>query len=326
MLVLVTPHVNDLSALGYNPQSMLAFVVRRIALTLPVAWIVVTLVFGLIHLVPGDPIAQMLGEGASVTEVARLRHELGLDRPIMEQYRAYLVGLYHGNLGISFRDQQPVADSIRARYPATIELAVAALGFSLLFSIPAGVVSAIRKGKLADRALGLVSLLGVSLPNFALGPLLILLFSIGLGWLPVSGRDGISHLILPAVTLGMGIAAITMRMVRSSMLEEIHQDYVRTARAKGLRERTVLFKHALRNGLLPVITILGLQTGALLAGAFVTETIFSWPGLGRLTIQAINARDYPLVQGCILTITLTYIFVNLLTDVMYSVIDPRIRL
>jgi len=152
------------------------------------------------------------------------------------------------------------------------------------------------------------------------------LFSIGLGLLPVSGRDGISHLILPAVTLGMGIAAMTMRMVRSSMLEEIHQDYVRTARAKGLRERTVLFKHALRNGLLPVITILGLQTGALLAGAFVTETIFSWPGLGRLTIQAINARDYPLVQGCILTITLTYIFVNLLTDLMYSVIDPRIRL
>jgi len=305
---------------------MLAFVVRRIALTLPVAWIVVTLVFGLIHLVPGDPIAQMLGEGASVTEVARLRHELGLDRPVMEQYRAYLVGLYHGNLGISFRDQQPVADSIRARYPATIELAVAALGFSLLFSIPAGVISAIRKGRFADRAFGLVSLLGVSLPNFALGPLLILFFSIGLGLLPVSGRDGISHLILPAVTLGMGIAAMTMRMVRSSMLEEIHQDYVRTARAKGLRERTVLFKHALRNGLLPVITILGLQTGALLAGAFVTETIFSWPGLGRLTIQAINARDYPLVQGCILTITLTYIFVNLLTDVMYSVIDPRIRL
>ena len=326
MLVFTAPHVNGISALRYTPQSMLAFIVRRIALTLPVAWIVVTLVFGLIHLVPGDPIAQMLGEGSSVTEVARLRHELGLDLPIIEQYRNYLVGLYHGNLGVSFRDQQPVAASIRARYPATIELAVAALGFSLLFSIPAGVISAIRKGRFADRAFGLVSLLGVSLPNFALGPLLILLFSIGLGLLPVSGRDGISHLILPAVTLGMGIAAMTMRMVRSSMLEEIHQDYVRTARAKGLRERTVLFKHALRNGLLPVITILGLQTGALLAGAFVTETIFSWPGLGRLTIQAINARDYPLVQGCILTITLTYILVNLLTDMMYSVIDPRIRL
>lgn len=326
MLVFTTPHVNGLSALRYTPHSMLAFVIRRIVLTLPVAWIVVTLVFGLIHLVPGDPIAQMLGEGASVTEVARLRHELGLDRPVMEQYRTYLVGLYHGNLGVSFRDQQPVAASIKSRYPATIELAVAALCFSLLFAIPAGVISAIRKGRFADRSLGLVSLLGVSLPNFALGPLLILLFSIGLGLLPVSGRNGIAHLILPAGTLGLGLAAMTMRMVRSSMLEEIHQDYVRTARAKGLRERTVLFKHALRNGLIPVITILGLQMGSLLAGAIITETIFSWPGLGRLTIQAINARDYPLAQGCILTISLTYIMVNLLTDVMYSVVDPRIRL
>ena len=305
---------------------MFAFVIRRIVLTLPVVWIVVTLVFGLIHLVPGDPIAQMLGEGASVTEVARLRHELGLDRPVLEQYQAYLTNLYHGNLGVSFRDQQPVAASIRLRYPATIELAVAAFILSILFAVPAGVISAIRKGRAADRALGLVSLLGVSLPNFALGPLLILLFSIGLGLLPVSGSGDISHLILPAVTLGLGITAMTMRMVRSSMLEEIHQDYVRTARAKGLKERTVLFKHALRNGLLPVITILGLQTGSLLAGAFITETIFSWPGLGRLTIQAINARDYPLVQGCILMITLTYILVNLLTDVMYSLVDPRIRL
>jgi len=305
---------------------MLAFVIRRIALTIPVAWIVVTLVFGLIHLVPGDPIAQMLGEGASVTEVARLRHELGLDRPILEQYGAYLTGLYHGDLGVSFRDQQPVAASIRSRYAATIQLAVTALIFSLLFAIPAGVISAIRKGRFVDRGLGLVSLLGVSLPNFALGPLLILLFSIGLGLLPVSGRNGFSHLILPAATLALGLSAMTMRMVRSSMLEEIHQDYVRTARAKGLRERTVLLKHALRNGLLPVITILGLQMGSLLAGAIITETIFSWPGLGRLTIQAINARDYPLAQGCILAISLTYIMVNLLTDVMYSVVDPRIRL
>jgi peptide/nickel transport system permease protein len=301
-------------------------VIRRVALTLPVTWIVVTLVFGLIHLVPGDPIAQMLGEGASVTEVARLRHELKLDLPIMEQYKTYLIGLYHGNLGMSFRDQQPVAASIKARYPATLELAVAALILSLLFAIPAGVLSAIRQRRFADRALGLVSLLGVSLPNFALGPLLILLFSIMLGLLPVSGRNGLSHLILPASTLGLGLAAMTMRMVRGSMLEEIHQDYVRTARAKGLKERTVLFKHALRNGLIPVITILGLQMGSLLAGAIITETIFSWPGLGRLTIQAINSRDYPLAQGCILTISLTYIFVNLVTDLMYSVVDPRIRL
>ena len=305
---------------------MLSFLIRRVALTLPVTWIVVTLVFGLIHLVPGDPIAQMLGEGASVTEVARLRHELKLDLPIMEQYKTYLIGLYHGNLGMSFRDQQPVMASIKARYPATIQLAVAALVLSLLFAIPAGVLSAIRQRRFADRALGLASLLGVSLPNFALGPLLILLFSIMLGLLPVSGRNGLSHLILPAATLSLGLSAMTMRMVRSSMLEEIHQDYVRTARAKGLKERTVLLKHALRNGLIPVITILGLQMGSLLAGAIITETIFSWPGLGRLTIQAINSRDYPLAQGCILTISLTYIFVNLITDLMYSVVDPRIRL
>ena len=326
MVVFGAQHVNVIRTLGYTPASMFAFVIRRIALTLPVVWIVVTLVFGLIHLVPGDPIAQMLGEGASVTEVARLRHELGLDRPVLEQYRTYLAGLSHGNLGVSFRDQQPVTASIRSRYPATIELAAAALFFSILFAVPAGVISAIRRGRFADRGFGLVSLLGVSLPNFALGPLLILLFSIKLGLLPVSGRDGIYHLILPAATLGLGLTAMTLRMVRGSMLEEIQQDYVRTARAKGLRERTVLFKHALRNGLIPVITILGLQMGSLLAGAIITETIFSWPGLGRLTIQAINARDYPLAQGCILTISVTYILINLLTDVMYSVADPRIRL
>jgi peptide/nickel transport system permease protein len=294
-------------------------------LTLPVVWIVVTLVFALIHLVPGDPIAQMLGEGASVTEVARLRHELGLDRPVLDQYKTYLTDLAHGNLGVSFRDQQPVAKSIQTRYPATIELTVAALILSVIFAIPAGVISAIRRGRLADKALGLFSLLGVSLPNFALGPLLILLFSIALGLLPVSGRDGILHLILPAATLGAGLAAMTMRMVRGSMLEEVHQDYVRTARAKGLPERTVLFRHALRNGLIPIVTVIGLQMGSLLAGAIITETIFSWPGIGRLTVQAINARDYPLVQGCILTISLTYILINLLTDVMYSVVDPRIR-
>lgn len=304
---------------------MLAFLVRRLLLTLPVVWIVVTLVFGLIHMVPGDPIAQMLGEGASVTEVERLRHELGLDRPLFEQYRTYLGGVIRGDLGLSFRNQESVASSILARYPATIELAAAATIFSLILAVPFGVASAIRRGRAPDRVIGFLSLLAVSLPNFALGPMLILLFSIALGVLPVSGRDGFSTLILPAVTLGGALAAITTRMVRGSMLEEIRQDYVRTARAKGLTERVVLFKHALKNGLIPVITVLGLQAGALLAGAIITETIFSWPGLGRLTIQAINARDYPLVQGCILTIALSYIFINLVTDLLYSAVDPRIR-
>lgn len=304
---------------------MVSFLIRRLLLTLPVVWIVVTLVFGLIHIVPGDPVAQMLGEGASVTEVERLRHDLGLDRPILEQYRSYMTGLLEGDLGMSFRDQEPVTLSIWTRYPATLELAAASMFLSILVAVPFGVVGAIRRGRAADRAIGFFSLLGISLPTFASGPLLILLFSIFLGLLPVSGRGGLSHLVLPALTLGTGMAAITTRMVRGSMLEEIQQDYVRTARAKGLPERTVLFRHALRNGLIPVITILGLQTGPLLAGAIITETIFSWPGLGRLTVQAINARDYPLVQGCILTIALSYIVVNLFTDVLYSVVDPRIR-
>jgi len=304
---------------------MLAFVVRRLIFTVPVVWIVITLVFGLIHMVPGDPVAQMLGEGSSVTEVERLRHELGLDRPILEQYRTYIVGIVHGDLGNSFRNREPVAQSVLRRYPATIELAAAAAVVSILIAVPFGVIGAIRRGRAADRFVGLASLLGVSLPNFALGPLLILLFSIGFGLLPVSGRDGFAHLILPALTLGSGLAATTTRMVRGSMLEEIRQDYVRTARAKGLSERVVLLRHALKNGLIPVITVLGLQTGMLLAGAIITETIFSWPGLGRLTVQAINARDYPLVQGCILAVALTYILINLATDVLYSVVDPRIR-
>jgi peptide/nickel transport system permease protein len=294
-------------------------------LTLPVVWIVITLVFGLIHMVPGDPIAQMLGEGASVTQVERLRHELGLDLPVLEQYRQYMRGIVHGDLGHSFRNQEPVTQSIMARYPATIELAIASTIFSIFIAVPFGIVAAIRRGRVADQMVGFATLLGVSLPNFALGPMLILLLSIMLGLLPVSGRDGFSHLILPALTLGAGLAATTTRMIRGSMLEEIRQDYVRTARAKGLNERVVLFGHALRNGLIPVITVLGLQAGMLLAGTFITETIFSWPGLGRLTVQAINARDYPLVQGCILTIALTYILINLATDVVYSLVDPRIR-
>jgi peptide/nickel transport system permease protein len=304
---------------------MAAFLLRRLTLTIPVVWIVVTLVFALIHLVPGDPIAQMLGEGTAVTEVERLRHELGLDRPILTQYAAYLSGLVRGDLGMSFRDQQPVLRSILSRYPATIELTAAALFISVLLAFPMGIVAAVRRGRLADKAIGFFSLFGVSLPNFALGPLLILIFSIGLGALPVSGREGLSSLILPAFTMGAALAAMSTRMVRSSMLEELQQDYVRTAHAKGLGRGRVLFRHALPNCMLPVLTILGLQTGALLAGAIITERIFSWPGLGRLTFQAIEARDYPLLQGCILAIALTYIAVNLITDLLYSLADPRVR-
>ena len=304
---------------------MTAFILRRLLLTAPVVWIVVTLVFALIHLVPGDPVALMLGEGASVTEIERLRTELGLDRPILDQYKSYMAGLIRGDLGVSFRNQEPVSTSIRTRYPATIELAVAALLVSLSIALPLGVISAVRRGRFTDKFISFLTLLGVSLPNFALGPLMVLLFSIGLGLLPVSGRGGFAYLVLPACTLGGALAAITTRMVRSSMLEEIQQDYVRTARAKGISEQGVLFRHALQNGMIPVITILGLQTGTLLAGAIITEMIFAWPGLGRLTFQAISARDYPLAQGCILAIALTYILINLFTDLLYSFVDPRIR-
>lgn len=304
---------------------MTAFLARRLLLTIPVLWIVVTIVFSLIHLVPGDPVAQMLGEGASVTQVEQMRHELGLDRPILQQYRSYIFGLLKGNLGTSFRNRESVLSAILNRYPATIELALAATLFSITVAVPFGVAGAIRRGHTLDRVIGFISLLAISMPNFALGPILILLFSIVLGLLPVSGRGGPANLILPAVTMGGALAAITTRIVRASMLEEVHQDYVRTARAKGLAERTVIIRHALRNGLIPVITIVGLQIGPLLAGAMITELIFSWPGLGRLTFQAISARDYPLLQGCILSIALTYIFINLLTDVLYSVVDPRIH-
>ena len=304
---------------------MTAFLVRRLLLTIPVVWIVVTLVFALVHLVPGDPVAQMLGEGAAVTEVERLRQELGLDRPILDQYVSYMSGIFRGDLGVSFRNQETVFESVAQRYPATIQLAVAAIVLSFLIAVPLGVLAAVRRGSIADRSIGAFTLVGLSLPNFVLGPLMILLFSIGLGWLPVSGRESLAHLILPALTMGGVMAAITTRMVRSSMLEEIHQDYVRTARAKGLSEGRVLFRHALQNGLIPVLTVMGLQFGNLLTGAIIIETIFSWPGLGQLLFQAISARDYPLVQGCILAIALTYIVVNRLTDVIYSLVDPRIR-
>ena len=301
------------------------YVANRLLYTLPVVFIVVSLVFFLLHLVPGDPVQQMLGEGARASDVEQMRHALGLDLPLRVQYGRYLQGLLRGDLGTSFRFNSPVTEIVLARYPATIELTMAALLTALLLSIPAGVVSAVHRGQLQDRLLGFLSLLGLSFPNFALGPVLMLVFAVYLGWLPVSGRGALPHLILPALTLGTALAAILTRMVRTSVLEQLGQDYVRTARAKGLTERVVLYKHALRNGLIPVVTLVGLQFGVLLTGAIVTEMIFSWPGIGRLTLQAINSRDYPLVQGCFLFISLTYIAVNLLTDLVYTLVDPRIR-
>jgi ABC-type dipeptide/oligopeptide/nickel transport system permease component len=303
---------------------------RRTVITLPALWLVVTVVFLLIHVVPGDPIVLMLGEGASASDITALRHSYGMDRPLGEQYLGYWRGLGHGDLGRSLRLHDSVWHLIAQRYPYTLALTVAAMVLGAGVAIPAGVAAAQQRGRWIDRALSFGSLVGLSLPNFALGPVLILLVSIELGWLPVSGAgvgpvDFLRHLVLPAVTLGLGVAAILTRMVRSAMLEELDQEYIRTARAKGLPERTVVYRHALRNAFTPILTILGLQFGSLLAGAIVTETIFGWPGLGRLTLSAVSNRDYPLVQGCILAIGVTYVIVNFLTDSIYAVADPRTR-
>jgi len=305
---------------------MIRYLSLRLLFALPALWLIVTMVFLLAHIVPGDPVQQMLGEGARAEDLQQLRHALGLDMPIATQYARYLAGVVHGDLGESFRFREPVARVVLQHYPATLELALVALIVCALIGIPAGLLAAEKRATNADRAVGIFTLLGLSVPNFALGPVLILVFSVILGWLPVSGRDGPAHLILPAVTLGAALAAILTRMVRTSVIEELSSDYVRTARAKGLSPAAVLFRHAFRNALIPILTILGLQFGTLLAGTIVTETIFSWPGIGRLAVQAINARDYPLLQGCILLIAVSYVLVNLFTDFIYVLVDPRVRL
>src|SRR5437899_5563361 len=304
---------------------MFRYLATRLLYMVPVIWLVVSVVFLLIHLVPGDPIQQMLGENAAGADVQAARHAYGLDQPLPQQYVNYWKGVLHGDLGRSLRFDQPVRAVILQRYPWTLQLTVASMVVALLISIPAGVRSARRRNRWDDRVLSVVSLWGLSFPNFALGPILILFFSIRLGLLPVSGSGTVAHLVLPAITMGGALAAILTRMVRTSMLEELSHDYIRTARAKGLPERTVVYRHALRNAMIPIITLLGLQFGALLACAIVTEKIFSWPGIGRLTIDAIGNLDYYLVQGCIFTIGVTYIAVNFLTDLLYSAVNPRIR-
>jgi ABC-type dipeptide/oligopeptide/nickel transport system permease component len=297
----------------------------RLLYTLPVVWLIVSMVFLLIHLVPGDPVQQMLGEGARAGDLAALRHLYGLDQPLHVQYLLYWKGVLHGNLGQSIRMNDSVTHLLLLRYPYTLALTVAAMMVAVAIALPAGISAALHRSRWQDQVLGVVSLFGLSFPSFALGPILILLVSIKLGWLPVSGGGGIAYLVLPAITLGTGMAAILTRMVRTAMLEELGQDYIRTARAKGVPERTVVYRHALRNAMIPVITLIGLQFGALLAGAIVTEKIFSWPGLGWLTVTAIESRDYALVQGCLLAIGLTYVVVNLLTDMVYLLVNPRIR-
>jgi len=284
-----------------------------------------TLVFMLIHFVPGDPVEVMLGESSQPADREALRHNLGLDQSLTVQLSNYYSGLIRLDLGQSLHSKRPIIDVLLERIPATIELALAGLIVAILIAFPLGVIAATRRNTAWDSGAMMFSMLGISIPNFWMGPLLILVFSLWLGWFPVSGNDSLASLILPAITLGTAMAAILSRMVRATMLEVLSEDYIRTARAKGMSEYTVLTRHALRNALLPVITLLGLQLGTLLGGAVITEIVFSWPGLGQLTIDSINRRDYPVVQACVLLISLSYVVINTLTDLVYIRLDPRIR-
>jgi ABC-type dipeptide/oligopeptide/nickel transport system permease component len=304
---------------------VLAFFLRRLVLTVPVLLGVTTLVFSLIHLVPGDPVQAMLGDSASPQDVAEMRGRLGLDRPLYLQYGSFLKGVTRGDLGVSLRTNQPVTSAIAERMPATMELAAAAMAIAILLALPLGVIAAVNAGTPIDHAATTVALVGISVPGFWLGPLLAILFSVVLGWLPVSGRGTAAHLVLPAITLGAPLAAVLARMTRASVIEELRELYVLAARARGASRARAVVRHAFRNSLIPIVTVLGLQFGAVLTGAVITETIFSWPGVGRLLIQSISFRDYPLVQGCILLIAVAYVAVNLLTDLVYGVLDPRIR-
>ncbi len=305
--------------------AVLSFLVRRLLLTLPVLLGVATLVFALIHLIPGDPAQAILGDTASEAEVAALRQRLGLDRPLLEQYGGFLMSAARGDLGTSLRSNAPVAQEIGDRLPATLELAAAAMLVAISVSIPLGIIAAVRRGTIVDHAATTLALTGISIPNFWLGPLLALVFAVELGWLPVSGRGTVANLVLPAISLGAALAAILARMTRASLLEELREPYVQAARARGASSARAVLRHAFRNSLIPVVTLIGLQFGAVLTGAVITETVFAWPGIGRLLIQSIGFRDYPIVQGCILFIAAIYVGMNLLTDLAYGVLDPRIR-
>jgi peptide/nickel transport system permease protein len=305
---------------------MITYLIRRILGLVPIVIGVATLTFALIHLVPGDPVVAMLGENAAPADIAGLRHQLGLDRPLWEQYVGFLEGLARGDLGKSISTRTPVTRLIAEHFPATLELTVAGIVVAILLAFPLGIIAGADPGGPGDLGAMGFAILGISIPHLYLGPLLMILFSLKLGWLPLTGRGGIEHLILPAVTLGTALAAVEARMLRQSLVSVRDSDYLRTARSKGLSQTGALIRHGLRNALTPVITLLGLEMGGLLAGSVVTEMIFSWPGLGRLMITAISARDYPLVVGCALVFALTRVVFNMLTDVVYAIVDPRIRL
>ena len=310
---------------GRNNGRVLRYLARRLVLTIPVLLGVATLVFALIHFIPGDPARAILGDVASEADIAQLRRQLGLDRPLAAQYVAFLGGLARADLGTSLRTGAPVAAQILERMPATFELAFAAILVALSLAIPLGVAAAVWRGTVVDHAAMTLSLAGVAMPNFWLGPLLAIVFGVELGWLPVSGRGGLEHLVLPALSLGAALAAVLARMTRATLADQLREPYVVAARARGVSRARAVLRHAFRNSLIPIVTLAGLQIGAVLTGAVITETIFAWPGIGRLLVQSIGFRDYPMVQGCILLIALTYVGVNLIVDLAYVVLDPRIR-
>ena len=305
-------------------RAMLQYGVRKLAHTLLVALGVVTLVFAALRL-SGDPAATMLPGDASVEELVALRETLGLDKPLPVQYASFLVGAVTGDFGISFRHQQPALGLVMDRLPATLELAFAALVLAVVVAVPLGIIAALNRGRLADVLAMAFAVVGQATPYFWMGIMLILIVSVELGWLPTSGRGSFAHLILPAITLGTHFAASLARLTRTAMLEVLGQNYVTTARAKGLPERTVILAHALKNASVPVVTLIGLQFGTLLGGAVVTETIFAWPGVGRLAVQSIFVRDYPVVQAGVFVLALSFVAINLLVDLLYGFLDPRIR-
>ncbi len=298
---------------------------KRLLGTIPVIFGVLLLTFVLVHAIPGDPVEVMLGESASSADREVLRQNLGLDEPLAIQFFQYVSKVAQGDLGVSIHSKKPIVDLLAERLPATIKLAALALMIAISIGVPLGIVAALKVDRWADNLATLMSLTISAMPHFWLGPLLMMVFALWLGLLPVSGMDANTSMILPALTLGFGLAAILTRMTRASMLEVLHEDFIRTARAKGLPEKTVILKHALRAALLPIVTVLGLQLGSLLAGTVITETVFAWDGIGRLLVESIEKRDYPVTQACVLVIALTYVFVNLLTDIIYTRIDPRVR-
>jgi peptide/nickel transport system permease protein len=304
---------------------MAAYIFRRILQMIPVVFGITLIIFVLLR-VSGDPVTLMLPEDAPQEQIEQLRESLGLDRPILEQYAIFMGNLLRGDFGRSIRySNQPALPIVLERLPATLQLTAAAIFVAVLISLPAGIVAAVRRKSWADYTATSFAVLGEAMPNFWLGIMLILIFAVGLGWFPVSGRGGPEYLVLPALTLGTALAALLTRLMRSSLLEVLNQDYVRTARAKGLHQRIVLLKHAVRNALLAYVTVLGLQVASLMAGAVITEQVFAWPGIGLLAIQAINSRDMAVVQTVVIIASLIVMTANLAVDLIYAVIDPRIQ-